>query len=144
MFSCCVSGAEVTCVMSAIVEDCVMHNSWCTCTTPDGLCYSSTIVVIDDTGTQETFYEYGCLSYLLTCPNSDVIMTQFSANTFGYQVFECCSDGDFCNENLTAVFDPSLLPTLPESTPTPTHNIGECWWMSSVRFTEKYGSILVS
>ena len=115
-------------------EDCVRHNSWCTCETSD-LCYTSTTVYVDDMGNLESFYEYGCIDFPGfpgKCP-TDVRIQSLPDTITSYQTFNCCKDEDFCNENLTTVDLTALLrASIPAPAATPMQTVGESWCLSVI------------
>ena len=82
---------------------------------PDDIGACSTRIRLYD-GTVRTLYD--CVRTNL---NPVLCSGAYNSNT---TVYECCTDGDFCNENLSPTFPPSpTLPTSSDSTNSSTNAV---------------------
>ena len=117
---------QLMCVTNRVIEeDCVRHNSFCTCDADED-CFLSITKYFDDTGTLESFYEYGCLSFPSGCP-IDVFARPFNG-VLRSRAFNCCRNEDFCNENLTVSVEVPTSPSRVSTSPpvgASTQTLGE-------------------
>ena len=121
---CSVVFGQLRCIINTSTEDCVKHNSWCTCEA-DTDCYYSALAYFDYTGNLQSYYDYGCFTFPASCPK-DVEVQSLQGHPVAYRSFNCCRDEDFCNENLTIA---RALPisASPTRVPTPTQSVGGSW-----------------
>ena len=110
-------------------ENCIKHNSWCTCEA-DTDCFASITYYLDDSGKWESFEAFGCFTFPGQCPQ-DVEIQKLGNIPVSYRAFNCCDEVDFCNENRTAVIN-FTFPTSPSpasiltSTPSPGVGVFYC------------------